>query len=98
MGTVIYTRGTQVVEVDEADTDLRGRVERDGWATEPKPGTVESEPADGLDALTRADLNAQAADLGIANPEGLPNKGVVVAAIREALAAQSTGGTEGMDA
>ena len=60
---------------------LERRLLRDGW----KP--VSEEPASGplnLSGKTRAELNAIAADLGIENPESLPNIAAVKAAIEAA--------------
>lgn len=93
MGTVIYTRGTQAVEVDEADTDLRTRMVRDGWDTEPEVAAVVE--SDGLDALTRDELNDLAAEHGIEDAGALPNKGAVINALRAASAdADGRDGTE----
>jgi len=59
---------------------LERRLVRDGW-------TVVSDDAPGIPNLngkTRAELNAIAADLGIENPESLPNIAAVKAAIEGA--------------
>ena len=50
---------------------------------EPEPPPVEPEQTS-LESLTRADLNARAAALGVDNPAGLANKDAVIAAIRAA--------------
>lgn len=59
---------------------LERRLLRDGWK-------VVSEDATGIPSLagkTRAELNAIAAQMGVENPEALPNIAAVKAAIEEA--------------
>lgn len=59
------------------------------------PGVV-AETVD-LSALTRAELDARAAELGIESPETLPNKAAVIAAIEEVLTRPNEDGARSDD-
>lgn len=55
------------------------------WAGEGKPPEAPQDPeAPALSKLTRDELNAHAAELGIESPESFPNKGDLITAIEAA--------------
>lgn len=69
---------------------LERRLLRDGWTVVPEgePSSPDPLPEPAADPVnltgkTRAELNTIAAELGIDNPEGLPN----IAAVKEAIEA-----------
>jgi hypothetical protein len=70
-------------------------VETDGQGGEAAPASeTPTGAAVDFSALTRAELNAYAATLGVADPDSYPNKGALVDAIEEALTAPD-GGEDG---
>jgi hypothetical protein len=67
---------------EEFETDLPAALEERAIT---RGGIAIAQDGDGLDDLTRAELNERAAEAGVESPESLPNKGAVIGAIREAL-------------
>ena len=63
------------------DSFLERRLLRDGWMPVSGEGPPLTKPK--LTGKTRSELNAIAADLGVENPEDLPNIDAVKAAIEE---------------
>lgn len=61
---------------------LDAALKDEGYSAAPGE-TSKQDEATGLSAMTRKDLNAHAADLGIERPDKLPNKTAVIAAIEQ---------------
>jgi hypothetical protein len=92
--------GTELDGVYASDSDYEAVGERSTAAqapTEPEPtGSPDDDGTDGeqavdLESLNRDELNTLAKERGIEEPEGLPNKGEVKAAITAAQAPTEEG-------